>query len=245
MRKWLISLIGMLLVLTLTASAAAADFAVTRVSDAGNGNTMISWNASSNGGPYHLQLQHGSSGVNWYYTDSSTYNTTAYMTNILPGHTYRVSVEDGAGKSTAQYSYTAPYRTFNEFGINIGFDLKTKVNGKISKKLGSFSASDIQRNMGSTSYGAYIKLNYSRLKKARNYYWVTAVGLPDDDVYVTGQFQDDLPAGVTYYYWTFYDLTSFFNAINRAKGYIPVGNYTWNLYFDGQYVSSASFTVNP
>ena len=220
--------------------AQAAGFSITSVSDVGDGSVRISWTSSSNGGPYKVVATHKPEGIRWNIEQTSS--TSCYTGELVCGETYDLQIRDAGGSLSDTYTYTVPYRTFNEFGVKIGMTLKTKTNDRF-REVQSFSASDIISNLRNTTYGAKITLNYSRLRNKREYNWTVAFILPNGDTYVDLFTLDDLPAGQSYSYWNFYNMNNMFNSIYKAMDEIPLGYWSWNLYFDGKFVSSYSFQI--
>ena len=46
-----------------------------------------------------------------------------------------------------------------------------------------------------------------------------------------------------YYIWENYDLKYLWNTLMRTKGSIPVGTYTFKLFFDNEYVFAQEFPI--
>ena len=221
--------------------AQAAGFSINSINDVGDGSARISWSASSSGGPYSVLARWLPDGYQRTIENNIT-NTSCYTGRMVAGETYEVVIRDRNGNTTNAYTYTVPFRSFSEFGVKITLNLKTKSNGRF-KEVQSFSASDIEQNLLYTTYCAYIRLTYSRLNRQRDYNITNVFTMPNGDPYVHnfGSFQ--LNAGKSERKWDPYDFNSVFRNIYNALGEIPVGEWHWSIYFDGQFVSSASFQI--
>ena len=212
-----------------------------------NGATTISWEDSANNGPYTVLVQHeyksGSqtklAAAQQFARTNSKSATNGYV--MAPGEPYTITVRDGSGASVT-YSYKPTPRNYPDFSISIDIDLKTKTP-KGTKNQKSLSAADIRKNLGSYTYGAYVRLGYSQIRYERTTNWTMAFHIPNGDVYVDMYQVDTIPAGHHYTYYPHYPFNGLFQYLMDSVGSIPAGTYRMTLYFDGQKSGSSTFTV--
>ncbi len=210
------------------------------------GYTTVTWEDNESMSPYTVYVQHESSQglgarqnlVSGTYTKSVT---SPYV--LVPGEPYKITVRDKNG-NTATYNYRPPQENYPDFKVTAQMELRIK-GPKISRSgQKSFSASEIEANISDTDFFAYVRINYSRIKYARNTNWTGAVTMPNGDVYLTSFNPDTtIPAGKSYLYWNHYSFNSAFNYLLQTEGRVLTGEYTWTLYFDGQKAGSGKFNV--
>ena len=229
----------------------ARDFEITSTRLNSDGTVTIKWDDSANKGPYKVTYKYYVNGsfysdAQWdqlVYTATDSWNAKTYTLNhLVPGVWYWIIVEDKDGKSTHK-SYTPSLPdNFSEFGVNISMDYRSR-KGSNTKKISSFSATDI-KNRPKYTYGAQIKLTYSQLKKERHYTAHVAISAPDGTV-LTCWYWDDFsfPSGRSYTSWDLFSFDDAFDSAEKLYGEVPVGKYTWSIYFDGKFVNSYQFKV--
>lgn len=234
-------------------TAAPRTFEITSVRSNGDGSVNVKWKDSANGAPYTISYKKY---VN-YQIDSDEHSdlvtwriltglngTSATLDDLIPGKWYWIILRD-KNNDRAYYAWRperSDYPDFSEFKLRSELSLRTKVGSGKAKGVQTFSVSDIQANLGSKDYGAYIKLNYPQLRKARTYMATVGVTLPNGDYYTDWYSSMDLPAGNHYSYFQFYDFTSMFRNLNDV-GSLMAGEYTWSLYFDDYFVCSSTFRL--
>lgn len=234
-----------------TATPKPRTFEVTSVSLNSDGTTSIRWTDSQDNGPYDICYESYVSS-NYYSSEQSQmllwnaledvptkFSTTDWL---VAGYPYWITISD-ASDTTTRYAYIpSSANRFSEFGVDISMDFKARRGTKLEGRK-SLSASEIKDNRATTEYGAYIKLTYSQLKRARSYLAHLALKLPDGSVITHLYDTFDLPSGRSYTYWDFFSFDWYFEQIIKQYGSIPVGQYSWAIYFDGQYVNEYSFRI--
>ena len=227
------------------------DFEITNARLNNDGTVTINWDDSASNGPYKIKYMYYVNG-DYYsaeqskhliYTQEDSWNAKTYtMTNLAPGTWYWILVYD-ADDNMTKYAYRPSVASnFKEFTVKISMDYRSR-KGSNTKNISTFSARDI-KNRPKYTYGAYIKLTYSQLKKARHYVGHVAISAPDGTVLTCEYWDDfDFSAGRSYTYWTLYSFDTAFDNAEKLYGEVPVGKYTWSLYFDGKFVNSYQFKV--
>ena len=234
-----------------TPTPKAKEYAVTEIANLNNGYTRIAWGDPDDAGPYSLYYQ---SYVDDDFTSSDqsrmekwlieenvfdTYLTTFWLS---PGKAYWIILTNSNGdESVIAYKPENPER-FQEFGINIKAQLLSSI-GTAKKEINSFSATTIKENLDMVGYGARIDLSYPRLAKKRNYLAHFVMTFPDGSTHTTLDIDFDLPFGKSKTYWRFYDFGDVFQVALDQYQRIPVGQYSWSIYFDGKYVNAFTFDV--
>lgn len=87
-------------------------------------------------------------------------------------------------------------------------------------------------------------MDYPQLKKSRTFLWQEVITDPDGfkTVVISGELE--LPAGWGYcIYNDFMDINEYFQTILEMRGEIPVGTYTFSVFWDGQHACSSTFRV--
>ena len=171
-------------------------------------------------------------------------HTTSIRTNKLsPNDNYWIYI--CAGDEIIDYcSYIAKeapiFKTFNlNFTITPSFIDDYKIT-----LLEKYVAKDIEANIATTKYGAYIDFDYPRLKKTRYYLMHTVITLPDGSTYTEVDPDFFLHVGMTTTYYNFYDFSKLFKLALTQYGKIPVGTYVMSVYFDGKYVAQNEFSLH-
>ena len=238
-------------VLTLSSFTVPALADVTRVRDTGDGSVEVRWDDNN---PDALVLVPKVS--NSFDKDLETYgsisfNPTSYGSMTLyymaPGQSYWVAMRDSKGNLTNAYAYN-PGRAakFSEFRTQpsiSNWQLKEKRGSGKPTNLASLLAKELEKPSDNVSFGVGFQYHYPQLAKERRYFGQIVITDPDDIKYVDYAFEEVLPAGRTYAYVDFYTLDEYFDHLTNSRGYVPVGEYTFALYWDGMLVCSVTFRV--
>lgn len=236
---------------TTTTTAASNGMQITKITENGDGSLSVRWTDTDGNAPYdvyYVQLRSDDFDADvevgtGYWTCAEDLTTrSATISNAVPGQDYWIVVANKNGDYVYQAFYAGTVSRFYEFNTDISIILKYRRNGAYTE-VGSFSASDIARNKGNTTYGAYIRLDYPRLARARNYAYMVAITAPNGEVVLDGYGTMELSAGRSYTYWNDYSLDWYFDILTQYYGTVPTGTYTWSLYYDGLFVSSQNFRI--
>lgn len=224
---------------------------VTSVSNQGSGQVKISWTDSSFNGPYTVCYMVNMSGdfdtdydtTTGLWTVAKDVTGTSTTTNkLIPGQDCWIVVFDNDDNYTV-YDYNAPaYNHFPEFGTDISIQLKTRT-GTSYHEYDAFSSADIASNSGSKAYGAYIRLNYPQLAKARLYDCMVTITSPRGETIVDTITDMELSSGRSYTYWNFFSFDWYFNILTKYYGKVEPGTYTWTMFYDGMFVNSQTFRI--
>lgn len=235
-----------------TATVKPRTFKITKVTASSNGNVTVRWSDSTSRAPYKVRYQyyvdsnHSSEKQRKQLTwigDESTKGTSTVLNWLIPGKKYWIIVTDKDDVSTWYAYKPSSVSRYPEFGISVSMSLQ-KTRGQKVTDLDKFSAKVLEKQDSAIAYGAYIKLTYSRLAKARKYVCRVSMTTPDGSVYAVHLDEAfDLPAGRSYTYWKFFQFDSFFGNVIEQYGYVPIGKYTWTIYFNNYLVNSRSFNV--
>lgn len=230
----------------------ASAIAVNKISLNDDGTLNVTWSDSGKKSPYTLSVVQKRSnsyaddlanglGATVCEENISTTSGTAQL--VVPGVDYWVVVTDKDGNSSYK-AYEAGYAPrFYEFNVDISMTLKYRRNNAY-KEVSAFSASDFSRYHSTTTYGAYVLMDYPQLAYARHYTAIIAIETPKGDVIVDTFGDMDLDRGHWRYYWNFYELDEVLNILHDTYGNVPTGNYTFSLYLDGRFVTSTQFRVS-
>lgn len=225
---------------------------ITRVSKNTDGTLQVSWNDPAGNAPYSLYVLQKRSAS--YASDVNApvgmqkcqeyVNTTSAVANlVVPGTDYWVIVEDSNGNQTYKEYDGGSMPRFYEFDVEADIQLKYRRDNAY-EEVYAFSASDISRYQNTTSYGAYIQLDYPQLARERQYVMLIAIESPNGDLIVDTCGEDILYRGNYNYYWNFYSFDEYIATMVEAYGTMPTGTYTWSLYYDGLFVTSDTFRIS-
>lgn len=238
-------------VLTLGIFSVPAMADVTRVRDTGDGSVEVKWDDDDPDGLCLVPKMSDNfdSDVEKYgyiNIEPTNYGTmTVYY--FAPGQNYWVVMADSNGNFSSPYAYK-PGRVskFSEFRTQpsiSNWQLKEKTFSNKPVNLASLIAKELENPSDNVSFGVAFQYHYPQLKAERRYFGQIVITDPEDIKYVDYAFEEVLPAGRTYAYVDFYTLDEYFNFLTDTRGYVPVGVYTFALYWDGLLVCSVTFRV--
>ena len=166
--------------------------------------------------------------------------------SMAPGQSYWIQTQVGS-------SYTKPFaykaaraESFSEWKTPpkiTSFVLKIKDMEGRYDTADYLPANEMETGSSMSSYGAYWRIDYPQLKKARSFLWQVVITTPDGVRYVLYPGTLELPRGRAYVHNDFMDMTPFFNALMDTREEIPVGTYTFSIFWDGQHACSTTFKV--
>ncbi|MBQ2953680.1 MAG: fibronectin type III domain-containing protein [Clostridia bacterium] len=209
-----------------------------------DGTVTVTWADEAANGPYTVQyelLQSAPVPFGWTAAEGVT-EYTCTLNRLVPGVSYVITVVDALGQ-TAEYTYYAPTPgTDTAIGAKIRFKPMHRI-GRSTKQQTAFSASEIAQE-NETLHGLYLRLTYSTLSRSRTYAFQIAIEAPNDfsDVVFCGTLElhhgkSSVPV------WGFIPVDDYFNLLMNYYGGVPTGEYDVTLYFNGQKVYTAPFTV--
>ena len=208
-----------------------------------DGTVTLCWHDEANNGPYtvYYELLEAAPVPFGWTASEGVHATSLNLDRLVPGVSYRLTVKDASG-NTAEYTYFAKQPGEAE---RIGTKIRFKNMRYIYKNYvsGPWEASEIMRKNG-VLHGLYLRLNYSTLKKTREFAFCVAVEAPNGftDVILSGNLKmehgkSQMPA------WSFIDMEDYFSILERYYGGVPTGEYTVTMYFDGGVAASETFTM--
>lgn len=246
MKRVLLRLVLLLAVLAALACAGAPGVAESALDFAvqDNGDVLVSWEAFGSEPAYEVRFTIAGGKIRWGDDESTDVHGTSYrIRDFVPGQTYTVTVENGT--QYLEDTFTVPTQDFTGFKKDIGITLALR--GKVgdeTKKYKAFSVADLESGDG-TVYGMRIEFTYPKLAKARSYKRSIVFKSPAGYAAYAHVSTWDMPAGEYYNYYTFYDMTYVFEALESDYGSIPTGTYQIEVYLDGAFAGAQSFEVEP
>ena len=210
-----------------------------------NGTLCVSWTDEAGNAPYTVRyelLQAAPVPFGWTAAEGVTEREVT-LTRLTPGVSYVITVQDSQGQSV-QATYYAPIPgTDSEIGAKIRLKPMNRI-GRSTKRQVSFSASEIAQE-NETQHGLYLRLTYSTLSRTRNYAFQIAIEAPNGfaDVVFSGTLElhhgkSAVPV------WGFIPVDDYFDLLQNYYGGVPTGEYDVTMYFNGQKVYTAPFTVS-
>lgn len=243
---------------TIKPTSTPRTFAFDSTFDVTKGVVKITWTDSKSRGPYTVTYQYinnSSSVEQTTYRLGDTYNKYMECPYFIPGSKYLVTVKDNDGyKTTTTFTYSTA-NTFSDDKLkassikftaaprSISFSAVNNDNWS-SAKTCQFSAKKMESDISSKTnhYGLRLTIAYPQLSYSRSYQTLIAYYAPNGYV-------DSYSSEVSYdkgnsdIYWNIHGI-GFFDDLYDKFGKIPTGSYTVKLFFNGQSVSSQSFSVN-
>lgn len=181
----------------------------------------------------------------WISTNGKS-GMTVY--DMAPGQDYWLLTENAGSGFTAPYAYTASRVTnFNEWNTPPKFAIfelkKRDSSGKITDPV-NFVASELEDKNNYDSYGFRYYITWPHLRQAREVIWQLALELPDGYKYVVYGDIVTLPQGGDKVWGGEYvAMEDYFHLIQEMRGEVPVGPYKFSLYWNGQHVSTQTFSM--
>ncbi len=213
---------------------------ITSVTSNDDGTVTVRWSGGTAPYSVHYEFEDPAPNDFWWTEEESTYSTRCILPYLAPNVDYILTVKDANGKK-ATYNYCQYTYTYNEIGTQADIKLRIREYGE-TRNVSRFSASDIESSWN-TAYGLYIKLSYSMLARAREYRYRFVIAAPNG----YSQVWDgtlNLPAGRSSLgAWQFFDLTDYFNSVERWYNEVPIGYYEFRLYYDDVHVLTERFYV--
>ena len=208
-----------------------------------DGTVTLCWSDGANNGPYsvYYELLDAAPVPFGWTAAEAVYAYGLNLTRLVPGMSYRFTIKDAAG-NTVEYDYFAQQPGEAErIGSKIRFKNMRIINDQ--RVSGPWSASEVMLDNG-IPHGLYLRLNYSMLKKARQYTFCVAVEAPNgfSDVILSGNLsmgagKSQMPA------WGFIDMENYLSILENYYGGVPTGEYTVTMYFDGSVAASDTFII--
>lgn len=234
---------------TATPAPKAEGTRILRVTPQGDGTYQLVWQRSGKG-PFNVYYtDHWSDDLD---ADSKDPRTSAYWTaetdvtgsslmleHLVPGRSYWLVLEDSTGaESTMIFDVPAA----GDAGMNLSVEAYPRKNvNEEYTDLTVFSAAALNKDY-TESYGLYLELFYDNVPQdtAKPCMWV--VTLPDGVCFCEYSFDVNLFAqGSTY--WECYTLDWLFGRLKAWYGEVLQGEYSFDLYVEGNYAGGTTFTV--
>ena len=251
-RTCILSLIFILALCVVCAiSTATAD--ITSVTNLGDGSAEVRWDSNDD---YRVLLVWKTGedfdadfekyGYYWLPTPADKNRMTVYYT--APGQSYWVLTQNYGSGFTRPFPYDVGRASnFNEWNtppkMSV-FGLKTRNTAGQISDIEYFLASDLEDTGSYDSYGLEYRVIWPDQRKARTFLWQFVIELPDGYRQVFYQEITDLPKGGGWW-WnvTYAAVEDFFHTIKDMRGEVPVGQYRFSLYWNGQHACSSEFRV--
>lgn len=208
-----------------------------------DGTVTLSWSDGAANGPYtvHYELLERAPVPFGWTAAEATQATSITFTQLVPGVSYVFTVVDAAGNRVEHVYYAPAVEDGNEIGAKIR--IHTRTGDAQRYRTVDYSASEIEQDNGE-AHGLYVKINYSMLKKNRNYAFCLTVEAPNGfaDVVYSGTLalnhgKSEVGA------WGFVELDEYFSCLERYYGGVPTGEYLVTLHFDGKHISTVPFQI--
>ncbi len=227
-----------------TATPYRSTVSITGATRRDDGTVTLRWTDYGNNGPYEVRYElEGMDGGSFYWYNETSAKSYTFEW-LVPGRDYTFTVVDDNG-GEVEYYYDAPYvSTYNEIGTKMDMKLKAGSSGNKST-VTRFYVSDITNTYSNKSHGLYVKLSYSQLARAREYYYRLAVEAPNglEEVIRCGTLT--LPAGrSSLSAWDFISLDEHFELQEKYFDEVVSGTYIVTLYYNNYAVLSESFYVS-
>lgn len=212
------------------ASVSSSAISDVRFTPQSNGDVMVKWNDSARSGPYTIEYTTSDWQQNWYEQDTygSTQATLVYM---IPGVTYDVTIASDSATTTEEY--TVPRPIYTEFVTGGKYLTLTETR---------FSLSDMDKNPTQTFQ---VRVSWPKLKKSREYTAKLVLKTPYGYSGTVRHWDSfTFENKYSYTYMTYSLMSEWLQNVEEDFGSIPTGEYTFEIYMDGQLYDCASFFLN-
>jgi len=226
----------------------ASDLKINSVKLQNDGSVSVAWSGGT--APYNVYYQYyvnsnynaGVNDVILWTAESGTYgNQSKYEGDFVPGEHYWVIVED-ANQHEAWYDFNDYAGAFSRANCPYFFSLRTHRNNR-SAMVKFFSAKEIENEFAYNLFGANIKVT-PKLTQDTSFVFRMGIILPSGEPILIHLESGTMGRTRGYYIWQEYDFKYLWNTLMRTKGSIPVGTYTFKLFFDNEYVFAQDFQVD-
>lgn len=238
-----------LLCAAVLASSALAD--VTRVRNIGDNSVEVRWDDNDatalifvwkTGDDYEADFQDYGY-VSWDTEDGKNKMT---LYRVAPGQSYWVQTMNSGTGFTKPYPYDAPKaQNFTEWQHPpklAACEIRERhMDGSVTKPE-YFMTRDLEDSDNLSTYIVRARVTWPTLKNPRTYLWQIVVTAPDGYKYVIDADVMTMPKGGYYFEYEF-QLNDYFETLINQRGEVPVGSYTFSVYWDGKHACSANFSV--
>ncbi len=254
---------GMLILITMVLccliSVASADTEATLNPPSYYGGfTTVSWNVSGDdAGSYQLAVMavNNGSATQTRWNMGTTSNHSMQITECIPGKTYEFLLLDGDGYILDRKEYAIPQTGVFEDGklknTSVRITLTPRqyvVQSQKFNKLNNLNAQEITDGFsnGNYYYGLKYEMRMPQLAKPRSFFVTLAFESPEGYLYVEKAEDVNFDRVNNGYQTIWWELSGidFLDNLLRQTGYIPRGEYTIYLYWDGLWVNTSTFRVN-
>lgn len=194
-----------------------------------NGDTLVTWEDSSSASSYTVQYTMESWDTPYNENDKTT-RRREVLIFLIPGVTYQITVSNGDSSTTE--TYTVPKPIFSEFAAGLKY---------LTLTTDTFSLSAIDKD---PMLSFQVQLRYPMLSHSREYTAKLVLKTPYG--YCGSVVRWDsftLENQYTYVYTPFYIKSDWLDFVENDFGSIPTGEYTFEMYMDGQLYGYASFDL--
>lgn len=199
-----------------------------RVTVQDNSDVLLRWEDSANSPPYTVTYAH-SSWSHYLYDEVEYQGTNATLSYLIPGVTYVLTVSNGVDELVMDY--TMPRRIYTEFATGGKYMSLTKTK---------FSLSDLEEN---PTESFQVRISWPQLKYDREYAGKLALNTPYGYASLVYHWDTFTLENRYDYIYMNYAISEWLDWVEIDYGSIPTGEYTFELFLDGQLYDYASFTV--
>lgn len=233
-------------------ASTSSGITILHIAENEDGTATVYWSDENNNGPYEVNYvqklsedymadRYAANNTGMWYDTNSADGGSYTLRYLVPGQAYWLAVHNADGQGVYEEYIPAPVKSFPEFTVKLSNQPKLQTSSGTTN-ISQFSASEIA--LGVADHGMYLKVDHPQLARPRDYRSVVAVTAPNGavlSVAINDFHMDSGNAG--YVYWNFFDLSWYFDQMIYCFDSVPVGTYTVDLYFDGEYAASTTFRV--
>ncbi|HPJ03413.1 MAG TPA: hypothetical protein PKU80_11280 [Candidatus Limiplasma sp.] len=193
-----------------------------------NGDIRVAWDDSAWASAY--DVTYTTDDWAYSYTVSDGNGKQVILEYLIPGVTYQITIESKAAQTTVDYTVPRPIYTEYEAG-----DQYLALSADV------FSLSAMKKD---PAKNFRLEVSYPKLRHSRNYKAKLALITPfgySSNVYCWPTFEFENQYSCVYSVFSMWG--DFMVTVEDDFGSIPTGEYTFEMYMDGQLYSYESFTV--
>ncbi len=218
----------MVFLLSLLAFPALAGISNVTVTATRDGNAKVRWDDSSYATSYDIKYRLDDWKPNYSYYQTSR-NTNATLIHLIPGLTYKITVESGSSSSSTYY--TVPYGVFKEY----------TTGNRLRLTETSFSISELEDWPNKTFE---VQVYWPRLKYNRDYAAKLALKTPQGYCgKVVSWDSFTFENRFSYKYMTYSMMTDWLKDVEDDYREIPTGRYQFQFFVDGLLYDVANFVL--
>lgn len=207
-------------------------------------SVTVSWKPANNPVTVYLSV---AGRENYYYMEADASPATVDL--LAPETTYEFIVQDAntgdEHTRTVMLPAADPYREYgyrwNLCNTYVVQDGDGSVTDRRRLRSSSVTRAELKENLRGGSYVMILEASWKKSDSEKEWLDMWVMRTPDGDVYTDARINTCEPDWLSLYY--FYPLSNLYEEYLSDRGDWAAGDYTFEIYFDGQFAGRAKLTL--